>query len=55
MVTEFNDGSHHPQHYTPIVHEKWFITSKITAPQDAHRKLVLQVYLGSNTSEFSDT
>ena len=24
-------------------------TSKVTAPQDAHRRLVLQVYLGSNT------
>ena len=23
--------------------------SKVTAPQDAHRRLVLQVYLGSNT------
>ena len=29
------------------------ITSKVTAPQDAHRRLVLQVYLGSNTLEFS--
>ena len=29
------------------------ISSKVTAPQDAHRRLVLQVYLGSNTSEFS--
>ena len=29
------------------------IMSKVTAPQDAHRRLVLQVYLGSNTSEFS--
>ena len=28
-------------------------TSKVTAPQDAHRRLVLQVYLGSNTLEFS--
>ena len=26
---------------------------KVTAPQDAHRRLVLQVYLGSNTLEFS--
>ena len=26
--------------------------SKVTAPQDAHGRLVLQVYLGSNTSEF---
>ena len=23
--------------------------SKVTAPQDAHRRLVLQIYLGSNT------
>ena len=30
-----------------------FISSKVTAPQDAHRRLVLQVYLGSNTLEFS--
>ena len=26
-----------------------YYTSKVTAPQDAHRKLMLQVYLGSNT------
>ena len=25
----------------------------LTAPEDAHKRLVLQVYLGSNTSEFS--
>ena len=30
-----------------------FFTSKVTAPQDAHRRLVLQVYLGLNTLEFS--
>ena len=29
------------------------LMSKVTAPQDAHRRLVLQVYLGLNTSEFS--
>ena len=28
-------------------------TSKVTAPQDAHRSLVMEVYLGSNTLEFS--
>ena len=27
--------------------------SSITAPQDAHKRLVLQVYLGSITFEFS--
>ena len=27
-----------------------YYTSKVTAPQDAHGRLVLQVYLGSNTS-----
>ena len=26
-----------------------FSSSKVTAPQDAHGKLMLQVYLGSNT------
>ena len=31
----------------------YYITSKVTAPQDAHGRLVLQVYLGSNTLEFS--
>ena len=31
----------------------WVLTSKVTTPQDAHRGLVLQVYLGSNTLEFS--
>ena len=25
----------------------------LTAPQDAHKRLVLQVYFGSNTLEFS--
>ena len=30
-----------------------YYTSKVTAPQDAHGRLVLQVYLGSNTLEFS--
>ena len=27
------------------------LSSKVTAPQDAHGRLVLQVYLGSNTLE----
>ena len=31
------------------------LKSKVTIPQDAHRRLVLQVYLGSNTLEFSAT
>ena len=31
------------------------IMSKVTAPQDAHNQLVLQVFLGSNTLEFSGT
>ena len=35
-------------------HKLLYITSKVTAPQDAHKRLVLQVYLGSNTLEFSD-
>ena len=30
-------------------------TSKVTAPQDAYGRLVLQVYLGLNTLEFSAT
>ena len=29
------------------------VSSKVTAVQDAHKRLVLQVYLGSNTIEFS--
>ena len=29
------------------------IVTSITAPQDAHTRLVLQVYLGANTLEFS--
>ena len=28
------------------------ISSKVTTPQGAHGRLLLQVYLGSNTSEF---
>ena len=31
-----------------------YLSSKVTAPQDAHGRLVLLVYLGSNTSELSD-
>ena len=31
----------------------YIISSKVTAPQDAQKRLVLQVYLGSNTLEFS--
>ena len=31
----------------------YWVTSKVTAPQGAHVRLVLQVYLGSNTLEFS--
>ena len=31
------------------------MSSKVTAPQDAHERFVLQVYLGSNTLEFSAT
>ena len=31
----------------------FLILSSITAPQDAHKRLVLQVYLGLNTLEFS--
>ena len=27
--------------------------TSITTPQDAHKRLVLQVYFGSNTLEFS--
>ena len=29
------------------------LPSKVTTPQDAHWRLVLQFYLGSNTLEFS--
>ena len=29
------------------------LNEKVTAPQDAHGRLVLQVYLGSDTLEFS--
>ena len=30
-----------------------FVLSKVAAPQDAHRRFVLQVYLGSNSLECS--
>ena len=33
----------------------YIISSKVIAPQDAHGRLVLQVYLGSNSLEFSAT
>ena len=32
----------------------FILSSKVTAPQDAHGRLVLLVYLGSNTLELSD-
>ena len=32
---------------------EYYISSKVTAPQDAQRRLVLQVYLASNTLVFS--
>ena len=35
--------------YFIYVFNFYLTTSKVTAPQDAHRMLVLQVYLGSNT------
>ena len=35
------------------LHNYTVYSSKVTAPQDAHGRLVLQVYLGSNTLEFS--
>ena len=31
----------------------YYIISSITAPQDAHKRIVLQVYHGLNTLEFS--
>jgi len=34
-------------------HNKICYKTSITAPQDAHTRLVLQVYPGSNTLEFS--
>ena len=39
--------------YGNVLHLICLLTSKVTAPQDAHGRLVLQVYLGSNTLEFS--
>ena len=36
-----------------ILHYLYYISSKVTVPQDAHKRLVLQVYLGSNTLEVS--
>ena len=30
-----------------------FVLKQVTAPQDAHRRLALQVYLGLNALEFS--
>ena len=35
------------------MHSICITSSKVTAPQDAHGRLVLQGYLGSNTLEFS--
>ena len=36
-------------------YDYYYIMSKVTEPQDAHGMLVPQVYLGSNTLEFSAT
>ena len=39
----------------PVYYIVYYIilSSKVTTPQDADRKLALQLYLDSNTSEFS--
>ena len=39
--------------YGNVLHLICLLTNKVTAPQDAHGRLVLQVYLGSNTLKFS--
>ena len=38
---------------TPVHQRFIFVHTSITTHQDAHKSLVLQVYLGSNTKEFS--
>ena len=37
----------------PVYYIRLCSPSKVTSPQDAHKRLVLQVYLDSNTLEFS--
>ena len=52
-------GYHKVEVGAEVAHGQWssyeasLSSSKVTAPQDAHGGLVLQVYLGSNTLEFS--
>ena len=41
------------QHFLWPVYYISYITSKVTTPQDARKRLVLQVYLGLNALEFS--
>ena len=40
-------------HLVKAIHFVCIYSSKVTTPQDAHGRLVLQVYLDSNTIEFS--
>ena len=46
--------STHEHSLLPNEIRKQTFSSSITAPQDAHKRLVLQVYLGSNTLEFNE-
>ena len=40
-------------HLASAHENKAFLLTSITAPQDAHKRIVLQVYHGLNTLEFS--
>ena len=40
-------------HLVKAIHFVCIYSSKVTTPQDAHERLVLQVRLGSNTIKFS--
>ena len=53
IVKQITVASSHPGSLGVRVVALFMCKIKVTAPQDAHERLVLQVYLGSNTLEFS--
>ena len=56
MASPFVTGkgmSHFPNGQSMAMLDMCDISRKVTTPQDTHKRSVLQVYLGSNSSECS--
>ena len=49
----YNSYMYITEHSARCALKKMILLSSITTPQDVHKRLVLQVYLGSDTLEFS--